>query len=622
MQEKPRRGRRPKSQNAEPEPVESAASGSGGSDTSLGLQDGKSLLETGSISTDSLVLPSQDLGVIAEHADTLGENLSQMQLRCLESHLESLGSLAGVKFAVQPVEITVDRQHELRGIPKGDMFLRFLGTASMQPSKHRGTSSALLKLQPGQKKSEYWLFDCGPGTQVRLQQEGFGMSPNRIFITHLHGDHCLGLAPLLCGLGRSESRKRQHRESPILIYGPPGLRNFLRTTIGTTNAKLTNEWAVYELDGMSMINDHKGISRRWMHNLPGFHPRQRGEVDVDPIGQQQLALKEGPPVTFWDLFEDEGFAVSAVSIQHTLPTVAFVLFEKSHAGRARDHFIRPLIERPENFSAFQKDPQIRDPRRIFRVLKKLKDDEAFTFPDGTIVRGRDVMEPPVAGRCVVFCQDTCDGAVLAPFVKWKASQIHGKQKGRSHCVDVLIHEATIANADFASKGEKAQEEEVSNPREECPDVPELEELGTDDELLSLGGQDSEGGSLPWRIRDYRTRPFDSLAYRRGHSTPAMAGAVARSLNARRLVLTHFSQRYKGDASLLSVLKMREVQKEAEQAFLHGGGASSRGFAASLAHGDTGPRVVTAWDGCEVQIPRMKVPPGTFEAEDEETGELA
>ena len=77
------------------------------------------------------------------------------------------------------------------------MELYFLGTGATVPSKERNVSSLALRFF-GRKK-RCWLFDCGEGTQhqafgdrlVKLSQM------ERIFITHLHGDHLFGLPGLL-----------------------------------------------------------------------------------------------------------------------------------------------------------------------------------------------------------------------------------------------------------------------------------------------------------------------------------------------------------------------------------------------------------------------------------------
>jgi ribonuclease Z len=61
------------------------------------------------------------------------------------------------------------------------------------------------------------------------------------------------------------------------------------------------------------------------------------------------------------------------------------------------------------------------------LLKALKEDEVFTFPDGTTLTGRDVVEPSVAGRKVVILGDTCDSSAIESIAR---------------DATVLVHEAT------------------------------------------------------------------------------------------------------------------------------------------------------------------------------------
>jgi ribonuclease Z len=91
------------------------------------------------------------------------------------------------------------------------MRLTFLGTAGSWPTKERSASAVALDLE-----SELVLLDCGEGTQRQFFQSSASfMRVRRIFITHFHGDHFLGLPGLV------QSMSLNHRETPLDIYGPP-----------------------------------------------------------------------------------------------------------------------------------------------------------------------------------------------------------------------------------------------------------------------------------------------------------------------------------------------------------------------------------------------------------------
>ena len=97
-----------------------------------------------------------------------------------------------------------------------------LGTASAIPTPTRHLS-ALAYLRQGR----LLLFDCGEGTQFRLLHAGLkGTRLDAIFITHLHGDHCYGLAGLLSTLALME------RTDALTLVGPAGLEAFVRCLPG------------------------------------------------------------------------------------------------------------------------------------------------------------------------------------------------------------------------------------------------------------------------------------------------------------------------------------------------------------------------------------------------------
>jgi len=79
--------------------------------------------------------------------------------------------------------------------------LVFLGTSAAAPSIHRGLSS--VAVLAGEHR---FLVDCGEGTQRQILRSGIGFKRlNRIFLTHAHLDHVLGLGGLLSTFGRWEA---------------------------------------------------------------------------------------------------------------------------------------------------------------------------------------------------------------------------------------------------------------------------------------------------------------------------------------------------------------------------------------------------------------------------------
>ncbi len=70
------------------------------------------------------------------------------------------------------------------------MQIEFLGTGAGSPSKQRNVSSIALKLL--EERNAVWLFDCGEATQHQILRTTIRPRKiEKIFISHLHGDHIL-----------------------------------------------------------------------------------------------------------------------------------------------------------------------------------------------------------------------------------------------------------------------------------------------------------------------------------------------------------------------------------------------------------------------------------------------
>jgi ribonuclease Z len=97
-----------------------------------------------------------------------------------------------------------------------DLDVVFLGTAGSVPTAARGLPATLIR-----RGGERLLFDCGEGTQRQLLRSVGLVDLEELFLTHFHADHVLGLPGMLKTFGL------RGRETPLTIYGPPGLRALL-----------------------------------------------------------------------------------------------------------------------------------------------------------------------------------------------------------------------------------------------------------------------------------------------------------------------------------------------------------------------------------------------------------
>ncbi|MFM8658376.1 MAG: ribonuclease Z [Candidatus Nitrosotenuis sp.] len=101
------------------------------------------------------------------------------------------------------------------------MKLVFLGTSAAQPTEDRALSCICLE-----REGEVIMFDAGEGAQVSYLKSGLGWNKKmKIFVTHMHGDHCIGI------LGLLQTMTLQHRTESIEIYGPDGIEQFIGENI-------------------------------------------------------------------------------------------------------------------------------------------------------------------------------------------------------------------------------------------------------------------------------------------------------------------------------------------------------------------------------------------------------
>jgi len=154
------------------------------------------------------------------------------------------------------------------------MKLVFLGTAGAQPTEKRGLSCICLE-----REGEILMFDAGEGAQFSYLKSGLGWNKKmKIFVTHLHGDHCVGI------LGLLQTMTLQHRTESIEIYGPDGIDEFI-----AANAKILKF-------GLSF------------------------PVMITTVTEEKIV-------------DEKSYSVFACKAEHSVPTFSYLFQEKEKPGR-------------------------------------------------------------------------------------------------------------------------------------------------------------------------------------------------------------------------------------------------------------------------------------------------
>jgi ribonuclease Z len=152
------------------------------------------------------------------------------------------------------------------------MKLIFLGTAAGRPTRRRSLPCIALHYN-----GETILFDCGEGAQRQMISMISPSKIEKIFISHFHGDHYLGLGGLL------QTMSLSRREKPLSIYGPQGSTRYLRNFFSSGHFGIRFPIYIYEMEE--------------------------------------------------DTVEEEMYAIRSFPVEHGVPTLGFIFEEKERRGR-------------------------------------------------------------------------------------------------------------------------------------------------------------------------------------------------------------------------------------------------------------------------------------------------
>src|SRR5262245_9077381 len=169
------------------------------------------------------------------------------------------------------------------------MQVILLGTGAALPTPERSTSGTAVLYE-----GETLLFDCGEGTQLQLRKAGLRHGRlSRIFITHMHGDHVIGIMGLLMTMELSG------RERPIELYGPPALANYVATSAQLLSTGFSYP-ILYHQAGPGLICQTESYTIECLplhHRIPtyGYAFQERDKPGTFDVAQAEaLGIPKGP----------------------------------------------------------------------------------------------------------------------------------------------------------------------------------------------------------------------------------------------------------------------------------------------------------------------------------------
>jgi ribonuclease Z len=123
------------------------------------------------------------------------------------------------------------------------------GCGAATPTLQHHPSAQVINLH-----DKLFMVDCGEGTQLQCRKYGFGFQRiSAVFISHLHGDHYLGLVGLMSSmhlLGRKQKLK---------VFGPPALQQLIQINLELSSTQLSYEVEFFptsDHDKQMIYEDH------------------------------------------------------------------------------------------------------------------------------------------------------------------------------------------------------------------------------------------------------------------------------------------------------------------------------------------------------------------------------
>lgn len=165
----------------------------------------------------------------------------------------------------------------------------FLGTGGSWPTVKRNVTSIAVK-----RGREIILFDCGEGTQRQFQKSKLSyMQISKIFITHFHGDHFLGIPGLV------QTMQLNDRDIPLHVFGPKGINQLVKQLLSLGYFKPAYQILSHEIDEGIILDFDEYIIKiiRVNHGVPtlGYCLEEKMRPGkFNKLKALELGIPEGP----------------------------------------------------------------------------------------------------------------------------------------------------------------------------------------------------------------------------------------------------------------------------------------------------------------------------------------
>ncbi|MFX1591435.1 MAG: ribonuclease Z [Promethearchaeota archaeon] len=259
------------------------------------------------------------------------------------------------------------------------MELIILGSAAATPIKERNLSSIALRY-----KNQILLFDCGEDFQRKFAEAGLKFNkPLKIFISHFHGDHIIGLPGFLFRLSLND------RTAPMMIFGPRNLFLYLYIHRKILGLKANYPIKIVEID-------HHNQELIEFEGLDSEIPKRTIQINNNTV------------------FDSKYFLIKYALVEHSIITFAYAFIEKPRYGKF-------IPERARNLGIPESN-----------LWKNLQEGQVIEYNGKMIDPVKEgIVGPERSGRKITYSGDLkpCESLI---------------NLGRDS--DILIHEATFAKA--------------------------------------------------------------------------------------------------------------------------------------------------------------------------------